>query len=84
MVEKLARLALLGGVVASVGLATPAHAATCVGTQQTAGICVWLEKTTVYEDCVYVGQPPCIPVTVPGYDLECGGWIGDNTWFQCA
>lgn len=83
MSKRLAKLALLAGVVASIGSASPASAA-CVGTQQTAGICASLTKTTVYSDCVYLGDPPCIPVNVPGYDVDCWGWIGDDGVIMCS
>jgi hypothetical protein len=85
MRKRLSSLVLIGGVIASLSLAAPANAAPlCVGTQQTAGVCAWLEKTTVYQDCVYVGPPPCIPVNVPGYDLECAGWIRDQWILVCS
>ena len=86
MTGKLSKMAALIGVAASIGIAGPAHAVdpVCVGTQQTAGVCVWATKSTTYQDCVYVGPPPCIPVTVPGYDVGCGGWVGDQWWLQCS
>lgn len=81
---RLAQLGLVVGAVAALASASPASAATCVGTQQTAGVCVSVTKTTLYSDCVYLGSPPCIPVSVPGYDVDCGGWIGPNTIFYCT
>ena len=86
MRKKLVRLAAVAGIVASIGMAGPAQAQgpICAGTQQTAGLCVWLTDSTVYEDCVYLGPPPCIPVSVPGKTLQCGGWIFDQWIIQCG
>ena len=84
---KLKKLAMIVGAVASIGLAGPAGATTpvCVGTAQTAGVCAEVSRGGyTYQDCVYVGPPPCIPVNVPGVDVECGGWVGDNWWLECA
>lgn len=84
MKNRLVRLALVAGVVAAIGSASPASAAACVGTQNTAGICVGLTREGVYSDCVYVGPPPCIPVYVYGYGVDCWGWIGDDGVIMCA
>lgn len=83
---RLSRIAASIGVAASIGIAGPAAAApVCVGTAQTAGVCAEVSRgAPTYEDCVYVVTPPCIPVSVPGWDLECGGWIGDEWWLMCA
>jgi hypothetical protein len=81
---RLSKVAALVGVAASIGIAGPASAApVCVGTQQTVGICASVNRETVYEDCVYVGPPPCIPVSVTGYDVDCGGWVFDSM-FICT
>jgi hypothetical protein len=85
MGKKLRRLVVIGSIVASLGLAAPASATTvCAGTQQTAGVCVDVTKGTFYEDCVYVGSPPCIPVSVPGVVVQCWGWIRDDGVFWCV
>ena len=81
---RLTKVAALVGAAASIAIAGPASAApVCVGTQQTVGICASATKETVYEDCVYLGPPPCIPVSVTGYDVDCGGWVFDS-WFICT
>ena len=63
-------------MAATVALAPPAAAADqwiCAGTQQLGYVCVDPTGGTLYEDCVYVGPPPCIPVSVPGPIFGCGG-----------
>ena len=68
----------IAAIAATLGMATAAHAnPTCVGTTGTAYVCVDPIGGTLYSDCVYVGQPPCIPVTVPGPIVTCGGRILD-------
>lgn len=60
---------------ASLALAAPAQAQTtvCAGTASTVFVCTNPTGGTAYSDCVYVVFPPCIPVTVPGPTLSCGG-----------
>lgn len=62
---------------ASLFLAAPAQAGpvVCAGTASTAVICVDPTGGTLYEDCVYAGPPPCIPVHVPGPVTSCGGFL---------
>lgn len=62
-------------VAASMVLAGPASAQTtvCAGTAGTVFVCTDPTGGTVISDCVYVGPPPCVPVTVPGPTLACGG-----------
>jgi hypothetical protein len=75
-----------------------AQAAPCVGTQQTFIFCVYVDTGALpgvnptgssYNDCVYVGAPPCKPVSVPiptttpgnGGDvvhIGCGGKYGTS------
>ncbi|HEV2756460.1 MAG TPA: hypothetical protein VG318_11870 [Actinomycetota bacterium] len=38
----------------------------CAGTQQIFAVCVDVTGGTLYEDCVYLVLPPCMPVSVPG------------------
>jgi hypothetical protein len=60
------------------GLASPAGAAeteVCAGTQQLWYVCVDPTGGEPIEDCVYVGPPPCIPVSVPTPSKRCGGAI---------
>lgn len=59
----------------SILTAAPAMAQTtvCVGTTSTVYVCSDPTGGTVASDCVYVGPPPCMPVTVPGPTLGCGG-----------
>lgn len=56
-------------------VAAPAMAQTtvCAGTSSTVYVCSNPTGGTVLTDCVYVGPPPCMPVTVPGPTLSCGG-----------
>lgn len=61
-------------VAGMLALAPPASAQTiCAGTQRTVFVCTDPLGGTVITDCVFVGPPPCIPVTVPGPTLSCGG-----------
>ena len=84
MGRKFSRLVLLGGVVASLGVAAPASAnPVCVGTQSTVGICVEVTPSTLISDCVYAGPPPCTQVDVPGVSIDCWGWIGQGTEIYC-
>ncbi|MDQ4124724.1 MAG: hypothetical protein M3134_03870 [Actinomycetota bacterium] len=55
--------------------ASPAQAQTtvCAGTSNTVFVCTNPTGGTVITDCVYLGPPPCMPVTVPGPTLSCGG-----------
>ena len=70
-------LVVLAVVAGSLGIA-PAASAACVGTAATVVVCVNPTGGTLYTDCVYVVNPPCIPVTVPGPTLACGGAIGER------
>ncbi|HEX2057283.1 MAG TPA: hypothetical protein VHI71_02845 [Actinomycetota bacterium] len=68
---------------ASLALAPPAAAQTlCAGTQNTAYVCTDPLGGTIITDCVYLGPPPCTPVTVPGPTLSCGGALIDP-WIAC-
>ena len=50
--------------------ATPALAEEiCVGSENLAGACVEPSGGPIYEDCIYVGEPECVPVSVPGPEL---------------
>lgn len=83
MKKRLRKLALVLGAVSAIGFASPAAASwTCVGTQGTVGLCVKVEESTLYEDCVYLGSTTCTPVVVPGVDPDCGGWVF-NAWLIC-
>lgn len=51
----------------------------CVGTQSTVVQCVDPTGGEPIEDCIYVGPPPCIPVSVPTPHVYCiGGDIGQQ------
>lgn len=68
----------IAAVAAMLGVSPAAHAApVCVGTTGTAYVCVDPTGGTLYSDCIFVGPPPCMPVTVPGPSLTCGGQILD-------
>ena len=55
--------------------AAPAMAQTtvCAGTTGTFVVCTDPIGGTVTSDCVYLGPPPCMWVTIPGPTLSCGG-----------
>ena len=55
--------------------ASAADGWTCVGTQRLGYVCVDPTGGTLYSDCIFVGPPPCIPVSVPGPIYGCGGPI---------
>jgi hypothetical protein len=74
------------GLLVSGGLtmAAPASAGpVCAGTTSTAYFCSDPLGRPLWTDCVYVGPPPCIPVTVPGPTLSCGGEILDRAGIGC-
>ena len=80
------RATLIGAglmVAGSLFFAAPASASipVCVGTAATVVVCVDPTGGTLYEDCIYAGPPPCIPVSVPGPTIQCGGNIGQ---YLCA
>ena len=94
----LAAAALAAAAFSSGGAA---HAATCAGTAETFVFCVGVNNAGLptvdpdgssYDDCVYVGAPPCTPISVPiptvtpgSGDilyLGCGGEIGQDM-FRC-
>lgn len=77
-------LVVLGLVFASMGLA-PAAFGACAGTANTVVVCVNPTGGVLYEDCVYPWPKPpgCLPVTVPGPTLQCGGEIGEEL-LQCS
>jgi hypothetical protein len=72
------------GVVLAASLAAPASAQPlCVGTQETFVQCVDPTGGAPIEDCVYVGKPPCVPVSVPTPHFYCiGGDMGERL-FNC-
>lgn len=92
-------LAAAALAVAAFGTATPANAVVCAGTQSTFIFCVDVNTGGLpsvdptggepIEDCVYLGPPPCKPVSVPRPSvtpgsgnivyLGCGGDIGAYT-----
>jgi hypothetical protein len=73
----------VAGLIAGATLAvTPAASAAplCVGTQSTFVQCVDPTGGRPIQDCIYVGPPPCIPVSVPTPYVYClGGDIGSQT-----
>lgn len=68
-------MASLAGLMAVATLAAPAAAQVpvCAGTTSTAYVCIEPTGQTLITDCVYVGPPPCTPVSVPGPTVTCGG-----------
>lgn len=54
-------------MAATVALAPAAGAQElCAGTEDLGYVCVDPTGRTLIDDCVYLGPPPCIPVSVPG------------------
>lgn len=71
---------------ATLGLAAPASAQvvpSCVGTTGTAYVCSDPTGRTLISDCVYLGDPTCTPVVVPGPTLTCGGALVDALGMRC-
>lgn len=72
---------LLVGVVAlaTLGMASPARAENCVGTERIFMVCVEPTGGTIHEDCIYTGGDTCQYVRVPGPVItRCG-----NTVLSC-
>jgi hypothetical protein len=62
------------GLLLAASLAVPAGATeVCAGTQSTQYFCVDPTGGDPIDDCIYVGPPPCIPVSVPTPSVRCGG-----------
>jgi hypothetical protein len=94
------RRPLAAVAVGAAALAAPAHAAinpVCAGTAATVVVCVTYNTGALpsvnptgssYNDCIYLGTPPCTPVSVPiptvtpgsgtPVVVSCGGRIGQN------
>lgn len=67
-------LTLCAGLLLAASIASPAAAqALCAGTANTAVVCVDPTGGTPIVDCIYVGPPPCVPVSVPTPSVGCGG-----------
>ena len=67
-------LTLGAGLLLAATLAPPATAQTlCAGTANTAVVCVNPTGGAPIEDCIYIGTPPCTPVSVPTPSFGCGG-----------
>lgn len=67
-------LTLGASLVLTASLAAPAVAQTvCAGTANTAVVCANPTGGAPIEDCIYVGPPPCTPVSVPTPTVSCGG-----------
>lgn len=64
-------------VAATMTMAGPA-AASCVGTQNEIAVCVDPTGGTLYENCVFLGDPTCTPVSVPGPVVWCEGDMAAN------
>jgi hypothetical protein len=56
---------------ATMVVTAPAASAACVGSENTVIMCVDPTGGTLYEDCIYAGDPPCTPVHVPGPLVWC-------------
>jgi hypothetical protein len=66
-------------VLGALGIAGPAHAENCVGTQNIFMICVEPTGGELYRDCIYTGGDTCEEVVVPGPVVtRCG-----NTQISC-
>lgn len=65
-------LTLGTGLVLAASLAGPAAAQTlCAGTENTAVVCVNPTGGTPIDDCIYLGTPPCTPVSIPTPTFGC-------------
>lgn len=70
-------LTLGAGLMLAAGMAAPASAdPLCGGTASTIVVCVDPTGGTPINDCVYVGPPPCVPVSIPTPSFGCGGAMG--------
>ena len=76
---KVRALAVGAGLLLSASVAAPASAQVpvCAGTASTAFVCVDPTGGSGISDCIYVGAPPCIPVTAPTPTAGCGGDLLD-------
>lgn len=79
LTRSLALVLTTGAALAATG--GTAGAATCVGTANTAVVCEQTNKGFLprvdpngssYDDCIYLGGPPCTPVSVPIPTVERG------------
>ena len=67
-------LVLGAGLALALSVAAPAMAQElCAGTTGTVYVCTDPTGRTLISDCVYLGDPTCQQVTVPGPTLTCGG-----------
>ena len=90
MRSRILAAAALAATALSLG-AGAASAATCVGTAQTAVVCAQVNKGFLprvdldgnnYSDCVYLGAPPCTPVSVDYPSVTPGS--GDPVTITCG
>lgn len=69
-----------GGVLVAASMAVmpsaSAQAPVCAGTENTIVVCVDTTGGTPITDCVYVGPPPCMPVSIPTPSIDCAGRLG--------
>ncbi|MDQ3914041.1 MAG: hypothetical protein M3323_01735 [Actinomycetota bacterium] len=69
------------GLLVAATLSSPAAATeVCAGTQEFQYVCVDPTGGTPITQCVYVGPPPCHPVSVPTPSITCGG---DRPLLEC-
>ena len=58
-------------VAASTLAVAPPALAACAGTTNTVIVCVDPQGAILYEDCVVIVDPPCMPVVVRGPAVWC-------------
>lgn len=68
--------ALLVGASMAAMPSASAQVPVCAGTDNTIVLCVDPTGGTPIGDCVYVGPPPCMPVSIPTPSITCGGRLG--------
>lgn len=80
------RRRLLAVALAAAAVSLPAAASAapvCAGTTGTEYVCVDPVGQPLYSDCVYLGEPPCTPVTVPGPGVSCDGLVDCRALALC-
>ena len=71
---------ICGGLLVAASMAVMPSASAqiplCAGTANTIVVCVDPTGGTPITDCVYLGPPPCMYVSIPTPSITCGGRLG--------
>lgn len=72
---------IFGGLLVGASMAVMPSASAqaiplCAGTVNTIVVCVDPTGGTPIGDCVYLGPPPCMNVSIPTPSIECSGRLG--------